>query len=124
MLFIGLQVFEWLDSTDLTTDLARPEITDATVLGASHVLSAVMPTVYLAADDAALAWLSLKALQVWSDHGPAPALLHPVSLIGFPAISVPCGVDHDGLPIGLQLVAPPHHEAVLVAAARAYESLR
>ena len=80
------RLYQWLDSTDLTTDLARPEITDATVLAASHVLSAVMPTVYLAADDAALAWLSLKALQVWSDHGPAPALLHPVSLIGFPAI--------------------------------------
>lgn len=46
----------------------------------------------------------------------------PWSLIGFPAISVPCGTDRHGLPIGLQLVAPPHHEGLLVAVARAHES--
>ena len=45
----------------------------------------------------------------------------PWSLVGFPAISVPCGVDGQGLPIGVQLVAPPHHEATLVTAAAAVE---
>jgi aspartyl-tRNA(Asn)/glutamyl-tRNA(Gln) amidotransferase subunit A len=48
----------------------------------------------------------------------------PWSLIGFPAISIPCGTDRNGLPIGLQLVAPPHREADLVAVARAYEDIR
>ena len=48
----------------------------------------------------------------------------PWSLIGFPAISIPCGTDRGGLPIGLQLVAPPHREADLVAVARAYEDIR
>ncbi|MGZ4706705.1 MAG: amidase [Acidimicrobiales bacterium] len=46
----------------------------------------------------------------------------PWSLVGFPAISVPCGTDARGLPIGVQLVAPPHHEATLVAVAAALES--
>jgi aspartyl-tRNA(Asn)/glutamyl-tRNA(Gln) amidotransferase subunit A len=46
----------------------------------------------------------------------------PWSLVGFPVISVPVGVDGRGLPIGLQLVAPPHHEATLVAVAAAVES--
>ena len=46
----------------------------------------------------------------------------PWSLVGFPAISVPCGTDAAGLPIGLQLVAPPYAEARLVAVAAAVEA--
>ena len=37
------------------------------------------------------------------------------SFVGFPAISVPCPVD--GLPVGLQLVAGPGGEALLIALA-------
>ena len=44
----------------------------------------------------------------------------PWSLVGFPAISVPAGLV-SGLPVGLQLVAPPHREDLLLAAARAVE---
>lgn len=44
----------------------------------------------------------------------------PWSLVGFPAISVPVGTA-GGLPVGLQLVAPPDREDLLVAAARAVE---
>lgn len=44
----------------------------------------------------------------------------PWSLVGFPAISVPCGFA-DGLPVGLQLVAPPGREDVLVAVGREVE---
>ena len=46
----------------------------------------------------------------------------PWSLVGFPAISVPCGTDPAGLPIGLQLVAPPYAEARLVTVATAVEA--
>jgi aspartyl-tRNA(Asn)/glutamyl-tRNA(Gln) amidotransferase subunit A len=41
----------------------------------------------------------------------------PASLCGLPAMSVPCGTDRDGLPVGLQLVARPNEEAALLAAA-------
>ncbi len=44
----------------------------------------------------------------------------PWSFVGFPALSVPCG-SVDGLPVGLQLVAPPHREDLLVAAGLALE---
>lgn len=43
----------------------------------------------------------------------------PASLLGLPALSVPVGVDRDGLPVGLQLVGHPGGEAALLAAARA-----
>jgi aspartyl-tRNA(Asn)/glutamyl-tRNA(Gln) amidotransferase subunit A len=45
----------------------------------------------------------------------------PFNLTGLPAISVPCGFTHDGLPIGLQLAAGPWRESLLLRAARAYE---
>ncbi len=44
----------------------------------------------------------------------------PWSFVGFPAISVPCGTV-DGLPVGLQIVAPPDREDLLVAVGRAVE---
>ena len=44
----------------------------------------------------------------------------PFNYTGHPAISIPCGKS-DGLPIGLQLVAPHFREDVLLQAAYAYE---
>lgn len=43
------------------------------------------------------------------------------NLAGIPAISLPCGFSRDGLPIGLQLLAAPFREDVLLRAAYAYE---
>ncbi len=51
----------------------------------------------------------------------APAFA--VTLTGCPAISVPCGFTHDGLPVGLQIVGPPRGEAQVLAAARLFEAL-
>ena len=41
--------------------------------------------------------------------------------LGLCAISVPCGFTRDGLPIGLQLIAPACGELLLLRLARAYE---
>jgi aspartyl-tRNA(Asn)/glutamyl-tRNA(Gln) amidotransferase subunit A len=49
------------------------------------------------------------------------AYTSPFNLTGLPAISIPCGFDANGLPIGLQLVAGPWAEARLLRVARAYE---
>jgi len=43
------------------------------------------------------------------------------ALAGIPAVSVPCGFDQDGLPIGLQIAAPALQEARMFQAAYAYE---
>ena len=43
------------------------------------------------------------------------------NLAGLPAISICCGAGPDGLPIGLQLVAPPFKEDLLLQVAHRYE---
>lgn len=48
-------------------------------------------------------------------------LTYPWNLAGLPAISVPCGFDRDGLPIGLQIAAQPYNEIAVIRAAHAYE---
>ena len=45
----------------------------------------------------------------------------PANLAGVPAISVPCGLDSGGLPVGLQLTAPVLGEPALLRAAHALE---
>ena len=44
-----------------------------------------------------------------------------VNLAGLPAISVPCGQDSRGLPVGMQLIADCFQEKKLIRAAYAYE---
>lgn len=42
----------------------------------------------------------------------------PASLAGLPAVSVPIGVSHEGLPIGLQVIGARQHDADVLAIAR------
>lgn len=48
---------------------------------------------------------------------------YPFNMTQQPAATVPCGVDEDGLPIGVQLIGPRHADALVLRAAHAlYES--
>ncbi len=47
-----------------------------------------------------------------------------VNLCGLPAISVPCGMDSKGLPIGMQVIGDLFQEKKILKAAAAYEALR
>ncbi|MDP6563819.1 MAG: amidase family protein [Alphaproteobacteria bacterium] len=49
---------------------------------------------------------------------------HPFNLTGHPAMTLPCGFAANGLPVGLQLVAPWHGEARLLRAAALFEAAR
>lgn len=46
----------------------------------------------------------------------------PANLAGLPAVSVPCGLDGKGLPVGLQFMAKPFDESTLIKVAHAFES--
>ncbi len=48
---------------------------------------------------------------------------YPFNLTQQPACTIPCGLTSDGLPIGLQIVGPMFGDALVLRAARAYESL-
>ena len=48
----------------------------------------------------------------------------PFNFTGLPAISLPCGLSSEGMPLGLQMVAGHWFEAKLLRAAYAYEEAR
>jgi len=45
----------------------------------------------------------------------------PINYLGLPAVSMPCGFDTRGLPIGLQLIGRPFAEAAILKLADAYQ---
>ena len=47
----------------------------------------------------------------------------PINAVGLPAISVPCGLTKEGLPMGLQLIGRPFDEGLLFRVASCYEAL-
>ena len=70
--------------------------------------------------------------QDWRDRGwlanalpslQLAAFLGPWDLAGYPAMSIPAGRHPSGLPIGVQLVAPPGGEPRLLALAAQLEAL-
>jgi Asp-tRNA(Asn)/Glu-tRNA(Gln) amidotransferase A subunit family amidase len=48
---------------------------------------------------------------------------YPFAMMGVPAISVPCGVTRDGLPVGLQIVGRRLADATVLRAAAAFEAV-
>ncbi len=51
-------------------------------------------------------------------------LTYAFSVLGLPAISIPCGFTRAGLPVGLQIVGKRRGEATVLRAAAAFESAR
>ncbi len=61
-----------------------------------------------------------------ADLPPDPQALSPqntffVNYLGLPALSVPCGFDKDGLPLGLQIVGKPNEDDVICEVGAAYQ---
>ena len=45
----------------------------------------------------------------------------PINVAGVPSISIPCGVDKEGMPIGMQIIGKHFDEETLIKAAYTYE---
>jgi len=54
----------------------------------------------------------------WTDWTP---FSFPFNLTQQPAMSVPCGLTREGLPVGLQIVGPMHREDLVLRAGNAFE---
>jgi aspartyl-tRNA(Asn)/glutamyl-tRNA(Gln) amidotransferase subunit A len=54
-------------------------------------------------------------------HAGFTRLTMPFNTTGQPVLSLPCGLDRDGLPIGLQIIGRPYEESVICQIGRALE---
>ncbi len=79
------------------------------------------PTLPIPAFIAGREIVSPSTQQRWSDWTP---FTYPFNLTQQPACSIPCGFTTSGLPIGLQIVGPMFEDGLVLAAARAFESVR
>ena len=57
----------------------------------------------------------------WTDWTP---FSYPFNLTQQPAASIPCGLTKAGLPVGLHIVGPKYADALVLCAARAFETAR
>lgn len=69
--------------------------------------------------------LDEETIRIGEKEHPTRALLlrtnRPANLAGIPAISVPCGLTSERLPVGLQLIGGPGDEGLLLQIARRFE---
>jgi aspartyl-tRNA(Asn)/glutamyl-tRNA(Gln) amidotransferase subunit A len=69
----------------------------------------------------------VTALKIGATEGQAmfgeiqDMLLEPSSIAGLPGISIPCGFDNIGLPIGLQIICPQKREDLVYQIAKLFE---
>jgi aspartyl-tRNA(Asn)/glutamyl-tRNA(Gln) amidotransferase subunit A len=79
----------------------------------------VTPTLSVPAFDAGREFP--EGVKRWIDWTP---FSFPFNLTQQPACSVPCGLTKDGLPVGLHIVGPRYNDALVLRAARAFETAR
>ena len=87
-------------------------------------VSALSPYDALVAPTTAIAAPLAEGEDALAQAARLTALTSPFNLTGLPAISVPCGMTPEGLPVGLQIAASPWREATVLRVARAHERAR
>ena len=61
--------------------------------------------------------------QIFDNYVEWLGIVYAITLVCCPALSLPCGFTASGLPVGLQMVAPPRGEAQLLAGAKVLEDI-
>ena len=80
----------------------------------------VTPTLPLPAFAAGIEMRDLMKQKRWTDWTP---FTYPFNLTQQPAATIPCGLTKKGLPVGLHIVGPRYADALVLRAARAFESV-
>ena len=81
----------------------------------------ITPTLPLPAFDAGKEVADVVKERRWTDWTP---FSYPFNLTQQPAASIPCGLTKAGLPAGLHIVGPKYGDALVLRAARAYETAK
>ncbi len=81
----------------------------------------VTPTLAVAAFDVGQEYPGAAKGKRWTDWTP---FTYPFNLTQQPAASIPCGFTKAGLPVGLHIVGPRYADALVLRAARAFETAR
>ena len=102
----------------LEADAAREELGYRMNLFLDRYDLLLTPQMPIAAFEAGLDFPARPGFDSWFDWSPFTYLFN---FTGQPAASVPCGFTEAGLPVGLQVVGPRHHEDKVLRAARAFE---
>ncbi|MFI1013236.1 amidase [Streptomyces sp. NPDC020965] len=111
----GFSALEYLAAVDARTELGRR-------MGRFHTSYDLLitPTVPITAFAAGVEVPPGSGLRRWTGWTP---FTYPFNMTQQPAATVPCGVDEDGLPIGVQLIGARHADGLVLRAAHAlYES--
>ncbi|MGW3625271.1 amidase [Streptomyces sp. NPDC000880] len=106
---------EYLAAVDVRMDLGRR-------MGRFHTSYDLLitPTLPITAFEAGVEAPARSGHRRWTGWTP---FTYPFNMTQQPAATVPCGVDEDGLPVGVQLIGARHADALVLRAAHAlYES--
>src|SRR5262249_14823497 len=104
-------LYRWMDGTTIAEDLAHPEISDPALYAIGALINRLMPPAFFS-DQSMMSWLSLEALRMWAELGPARTLVGPASHIAF--VTTPLRQDYRA---GYQLM----NRILAVGEARSYE---
>ncbi|OKI07315.1 amidase [Streptomyces sp. CB02923] len=105
----------WLDLFDGTGETGGTGGTG----GIDAIVAPAVPATAALADQQTFTWPDGSAEPVSDAY---VRLSAPANLTGFPALSLPVGLDDQGLPIGMQLIGRPLAESTLLRLAHAYET--
>jgi amidase len=110
-------------------DIARADITRTSLYHRMHRFLErydffVLPTTQVAAFDVTEPYVKEIEGTVMETYIDWMKSCYFISVVGNPAISVPCGFTAEGLPVGLQIVARHHDDWGLLQIAHAFEHAR
>ncbi len=122
----SLRVRLWSGTLISSTDyLAARRVQDRLVAGLPNVFAQhdvlVLPTSVTAAPGVAATAVKLNGKE-YPRIDIATRLTIGANVLGVPALTLPCGFDRDGLPVGLQFLGPRNGEAKVIAVAQAYQA--
>lgn len=81
----------------------------------------VLPATQVQPFDCDVEWITEIEGTKMQDYLDWMSICCVITVLGLPAISVPCGFTRDGLPVGLQIVGPPRADLAVLQLAHMFE---